>query len=128
MSSTQSNSISSISSNFWISKQSAYKLWQNINAFVTEYVAEHQDQLETPWLTTWHRYYEVLKIGDKNRDFQTAAYIITGNPDDTVFKCFEAICTLIPPVRSYFTVLDQSSNGNIRCSIQPFGFTTPKVV
>ena len=115
-----------LSPTFWIGKRSAYRLWQSIHTFVQDYTAENQDQLQAPWFNTWYNYFEVIKIGDENRDFQMTAYIITSNPDASVYDCFETICNLIPNLRSYYMVQEKSSTGSLRCKIQRYGFTTPK--
>lgn len=124
---SSSSSVPTISPNFWISKQSAYKLWQNVNAFVGDYTSEHQHKLDSEWFATWYHYFKEVKIGEKLRDFQMVSYLLTKSPDATPLACFEVLCNLIPNLQSYITVTDTLSSGNFWCSIQAYGFQTPTV-
>ena len=122
-----STTVTTISPNFWISKQSAYKLWQNINTYVNDYLSDHQDEMHSDWFTNWYQMFEVMKIGDKNCEYQITAYLIAKNPDAIPLECFHAISTTIPNIKSYFIVTDKSSSGNFKCTIKPYRFTTPKL-
>ena len=126
MAASQSTVASNLSTSFWIGKQSAYKLWQNIAQFVTDYCAEDPAHMaKGDWFNQWYHLYEIIRIGDKTREFQMVALAITQNPDASVHDCLLELIKLIPELKSYLTIEEKNDAGNVRVSMKKYGFQTP---
>ena len=110
----------------WTGKATAYKLWCDVNVFVDTYTSTHQTELESEWFRTWYGYFHTAQIGESNINLQLAAYVIVGNPNATLMDCVNKLTTLIPALSDYLHIHQISDNGNIRYTIDSYGFKTPK--
>ena len=121
-----SSTTSSSPTSFWIGKSSSHKLWHHVNDYVSDYTSEHQSELESDWFRKWYFLIHDIKISDKSREFQVIALSITGNPDATIDDCLNTILDLVPSLRQYFTVLERTDKGTLKCKLGKYTFSTPK--
>ena len=111
----------------WTTRSTAHKLWNDVNEYVDSYTSTHQDQLETDWFWKWYGLFHVAHIGQSNISFQVAAFAIANNPNATVHECLKELGKFIPSLKNHLRIHQvNDTNGNLRYTINEYGFLTPK--
>ena len=98
----------------WIGKARSLSLWAHINNYVDAYTTIHQTPPDEPWFQRWKELINIHNITKKKRDFEFIAYVITGNPEATVFECIQHIFSFIPELDKHINITSTNTNGNIQ--------------
>ena len=109
----------------WTGKNSAHKLWTEINNYVDVFTSTHQSHLETEWFHKWYRIYQIGRIGERRIPYEVAALTICENPDATINDCVTTLKELIPELSLYLRIHQIGEQGNIRYTFEDYGFKTP---
>ena len=98
----------------WIGKARSLSLWAHINNYVDAYTTIHQTPPDEPWFQRWKELINIHNITKKKRDFEFIAYVITGNPEATVFEYIQHIFSFIPELDKHINITSTNINGNIQ--------------
>ncbi len=95
----------------WLTKQKSHRLWKEIDDYVQNYLADHLDEQNDEWVTTWHNHYRFLQNPDI--PFVTFAVLIAEDPDASLQQVATSIITLIPHLENYLEILEETTKGGI---------------